>query len=278
MTLSPPDPIPAPVNRFGTRAPVNPFGTPAPVGAAPINRFGPPAPGTGLSGYPGSVAVYPPPPPGTHAMTFSGYRDPGTNRYAIAGLVFGVIGGGLLSVIFSLHALRQIKVSGARGRGMALAGLVLSGVWVVVLTISAVISVTSSAHRDSTGAVTQQGQASVTSLRVGDCLIDWASGTTVTSLTLTACSTAHHAEVYAQVDIAARGSAYPGAAAVRTDAEAICNNAADALDHNLVPQDALLAWLQPLAANWADGDHRVTCIVHTPEPVTGTLRSTPRAA
>ena len=61
-------------------------------------------------GYPGPG--YPPPPA----------QKPGTNGFAIASLIFGIIGGVLLGFIFGFIALSQTKRTGQNGRGLALAG------------------------------------------------------------------------------------------------------------------------------------------------------------
>jgi len=65
-----------------------------------------------------------------------------TSGFAIASLVLGILGGAILAIIFGFVALSQIKKSGAKGRGMAIAGVVLGFVWsalFVILIIAAVI-------------------------------------------------------------------------------------------------------------------------------------------
>lgn len=61
-----------------------------------------------------------------------------TSGWAIASLVLGIVGGVVLSVIFGIVALGKIRDTGQKGRGMAIAGIVLSGVWVVVLVLAVV--------------------------------------------------------------------------------------------------------------------------------------------
>jgi hypothetical protein len=53
-----------------------------------------------------------------------------TDGFAIAALVFGILGG-WLSLVFGPLALSRIKRSGARGRGMAIAGIWLGSAWVI---------------------------------------------------------------------------------------------------------------------------------------------------
>jgi hypothetical protein len=60
-----------------------------------------------------------------------------TNKMAVASLVCSLCGwlcfvGPLFGLIFGFVALNQIKQTGQRGRGMALAGIVLGGILVVL--------------------------------------------------------------------------------------------------------------------------------------------------
>ena len=59
----------------------------------------------------------------------------GTNGFAVASLIFGILGGILFSVVFGIVALGQIKRRNQSGKGMAVAGLVLSGVWLLVIVV-----------------------------------------------------------------------------------------------------------------------------------------------
>lgn len=74
----------------------------------------------------------PPPPPGSGA----------TNGLAIASLVCGLLWGGgilsLLALIFGIIAVRQIGRSGSRGRGMAIAGIILGAAGIVLTILAAV--------------------------------------------------------------------------------------------------------------------------------------------
>jgi len=55
----------------------------------------------------------------------------------VAALVLGIIGGSVLAIIFGLIARNQIRKSEGRqrGLGMATVGLILGGVWIVVVAI-----------------------------------------------------------------------------------------------------------------------------------------------
>jgi hypothetical protein len=51
------------------------------------------------------------------------------NGFAVASLIFGLIGGSLLGLIFGFIGLSKAKKIGGKGRGMSIAGIILSVVW-----------------------------------------------------------------------------------------------------------------------------------------------------
>ena len=99
-----------------------------------------------------------PTPPAPQPPAPSGYQAPDgnyaystptpqkTNGFAIASLVFGIIGGVLLALVFGYIALSQIKRSGGRqgGRGLALAGVTLGWVWLGIVIILVAVNAGSS--------------------------------------------------------------------------------------------------------------------------------------
>jgi hypothetical protein len=82
-----------------------------------------------------SQSPYPPPYPGP--PPYPPYRRR-TNGFAVAALIFGILGGVILSVIFGCVALSQIRRRGDGGSSLAIAGLVLSGVWTALILIGVV--------------------------------------------------------------------------------------------------------------------------------------------
>jgi hypothetical protein len=142
----------------------------------------PPPPGHGQYGAwnpPPAGGAWPPPAGvgGYPEQGFGGYPAPGyptpqrsgTNGFAIAALVLGILGFFvfpiLLSVIFAIVGLVQIRTSGQNGRGMAVAGLILSAMWVIGLVVVVIVAVNNSVQRDPTGTVTQGGDISATALQ-----------------------------------------------------------------------------------------------------------------
>jgi uncharacterized membrane protein len=82
----------------------------------------------GLSIQEAPVTEQPPPP------------SAGTNKMAIASLVCSLFGwlcvvGPLFGLIFGFVALNQIKETGQRGRGMALAGMIIGAILVVLVIV-----------------------------------------------------------------------------------------------------------------------------------------------
>jgi hypothetical protein len=75
-----------------------------------------------------------PPPPG-----WSPYPSQGTNGFAIAALVLGILWiwwiGAILAIVFGIVALRQLKQRPQGGRGLAIAGIVIGAVELTVVPI-----------------------------------------------------------------------------------------------------------------------------------------------
>ena len=88
-------------------------------------------------------------------------RSGGTNGWAIAAFVVGILGGTILSVIFAIVALVQIKGRHQRGRGLAIAALVISTAWIAIIV--SVIAY---------GLSTQGTSVRADDLTTGDCVKD----------------------------------------------------------------------------------------------------------
>lgn len=203
-------------------------------------------------GYP--QAAFPPPPP----------APAGTNGFAIASLVLGILGCSLLtlvlSVVFGIVGLRQTKATGQKGRGLAKAGLILSGVWVLVIAAGVTFAIITDAT---------DGKSSVTSLKAGDCVNSLQESSAVTDLPVVPCSQSHQGEVFAVFTLP-KGD-YPGDEAVQKQSEDGCNDRLDAYAPNADPGLELF-YLHPLKSNWSL-DRGVTCIATDPKgPTTGSIK------
>jgi hypothetical protein len=85
----------------------------------------------------------PPPPPawGQPQPPLAPQRRPGTDGFAIASLVLGIVGGSVLAIIFGFVARSRIKRSGAGGKGLALAGILLGFAWLALIGVIVVLAI-----------------------------------------------------------------------------------------------------------------------------------------
>ncbi len=258
--------------------------------SAPRSAGHTPLPG---GGYPPPPAGYPPSPgvyPGA-AYAPPGYppRSQGTNGFAIAALIFGIIGGVLLGFIFGFIALSQTRRTGQNGRGMAIAGIVLSAMWTIGIVLLIVLALASSTTDSSgtgipstipTAAPTTDAPStsapstaiSATALQVGDCLNDLTNSTDVSSLPGVPCAQPHEGEVFAVFDLPAGD--YPGPAAVDDLVNKGCNARLAAYSPSAPDDPAVgLFSVYPLEQNWIRGDREVVCIAKaTSGTATGSIR------
>ncbi|GAA0396258.1 hypothetical protein GCM10009530_54740 [Microbispora corallina] len=277
-----PDASPPPPGPYGAPHPgAGPYGDPS----APSNPYAAPPAGPYAGAYPGPPAgpygappagTYAAPPPGPYAgppadpygapygMPYPPYGQvpprPRMNGFAVTSLVFGIIGGVLLSVVFGVIALRQIRRRGERGRGLAVAGLVLSGAWVAVIVAVALVAVLTSAQRDANGTITGGGSVASTALRPGDCVNGVADGVVVTSVTGVPCTQAHDAEVITQFDLPVK--AWPGREAAGNQASEQCEKRLNRMLADSPMLDRLRSFVlyPPSQSAWARS-RSVTCMV-----------------
>jgi hypothetical protein len=199
----------------------------------------------------------------------------GTNGFAIASLVSGIFAGACgLSVVFGLIALNRIKKTGQRGRGMAIAGIVLTAVWVVAAVIGAATSGktsdTASAQGGSSSSETASSHSeSVMTLHEGDCLNNIEDGKNniedgkrVGSVKVIPCSQPHDSEVIATFELP-RGE-FPGEPAVAKQAEDRCSTMINhALANSPMLDQLSVSYLYPSTKRDWKGDRGVTCMVST---------------
>lgn len=259
------------------------------------STFGPPP---GNAGY-----GTPPTSPGGYG-TLPG-QEQKTNGFAIASLICGLVapcGGGLLSVIFGIIALSQIKKNGQKGRGLAIGGMVATAVWILLVALFVVIGILAADGDDDTNqsarsndrvaedqhegssngddngtdnggdTTTAPEDIDVLSLSVGDCLSDL-SGSMFATLPVVPCSEPHEGEVYALFDVSLDGITYPGEDAIIDEAEQGC----DSRLQNYAPSayrdsGVEIFYLYPSEDTWSFGDREVVCITYYPDgPRTGSI-------
>jgi Domain of unknown function (DUF4190)/Septum formation len=218
-------------------------------------------------GQPPPYQPYPQQPYGQYGQEPPPYPPPtrSTNGFAVASLILGIIGFvwlcSLLSIIFGIMALNQTKGGRRGGRGMAIAGLVLSGVWTLLLVVGVVL-------------VIALGDSSVraTDVKVGDCIettpADMAS---VRTLPKVSCDKPHEGEVYALLP--ASGTTFPGQEALREEFEKKCLTALDTYSPDAAKDPAYQVYaLYPTQETWDRNDRRVACLTITEDKRTGSVK------
>ncbi len=279
------------------------YGAPQPDSTQALPQYGAPTSGGPQYGAPtsGGPQQYGPPtsgapqfgPPTSGGPQYGGYGVPGqpmpsgkTNGFAIASLIFGIIGGILLSVIFAFVAFSQIKKRGDKGKGLAVGGLVASGVWLVlgcVIGIAAIIAANNAPDTDSLAGLgstsTAQPQSSketttkVDDLKVGQCVNGIKdSGTTLRNMPVVSCSVAHEGEVVSTFNLS--GSTYPGDTQIQQQAEDQCFDELDKYSPSTKDDKTIsIFYLHPTRTTWSSGDREVICMATFDNgPRTGSIK------
>jgi hypothetical protein len=218
--------------------------------AAPGGQYGAGGPyGTPYGGY-GS-----PHPPGRP-------YSPKTSGWAIASFVLGLVGVVILSVIFGFVALSRIKRLGQQGRGFAIAGLVLSGLWALLIILLIIVGSLSKATRSSsTGKIIRGGNLNVFSLGVGDCFNNPATTQDVATVTAEPCNQSHSAQIYAKFNLTGSNFSYPGTAIVSQLASTGCTVRTADVDRSKVTNAMTVHFFFPDQTAWLNGRRTVACMV-----------------
>jgi hypothetical protein len=257
----------------------------------PLDPFGPADPfsGQGAVGPPGTPGGAPP--PGRRA-------GPGkANGFAVASLVLGLAGitviGAVLGIIFGIAALRQIRRTGQRGRGLAIAGVVCSVIWLLLLGAFVVLRGNGGPAQPSSGGHSSSPTAgpsssaspgslstNVFALRPGQCFQNPSASQTVlgvTYVTVVPCTTPHNAQAF--VLFTAQGTGYPGTEALKRQADSGCHARIKGnVQPSKIKNSMTLHYLYPLEASWASGHRTITCLIVNSKPnlTTSLLTSHPK--
>lgn len=188
--------------------------------------------------------------------------SPKTSGWAIASFVLGLLGVVILSVIFGFVALSRIKRLGQQGRGFAIAGLVLSGLWVLLIILLIIVGSLSNATRSSsTGTITRSGNLNVFSLAVGDCFNNPVTAQDVATVTAEPCNQSHSAQIYAKFNLTGSNFSYPGTATVSQLASTGCTARTADVDRSKVTNAMAVHFFFPDQTAWLNGRRTVACMV-----------------
>jgi hypothetical protein len=175
-------------------------------------------------------------------------RPGGTNGWAVAAFIVGILGGAILSVIFAIVALVQIRGRHQRGAGLAIAALVVSAVWIAVIT--SVIAY---------GVSTQGKSVQATDLSTGDCVNYAYDDQLPTWVKRVRCDRPHYGEVFA-VMTPPDGSEYPGDQPPNAGADACGPKFFDYAPNSPEGPVFAVAVAYPSAQAWANGDRSIVCV------------------
>jgi uncharacterized protein DUF4190/putative regulator of septum formation len=262
----------------GATGPQDPFGPGEPFGSEdPFTRQSPPDPLGAPDG---------PDRPGHRGR--AGKAD----GFAIASLLLGVFGitgiGAILSINFGIMALRRVRRTGQPGRGLAIAGLVFSAIWLLIGTFfvlgagkgpsqpsaSGGPSSPSSGHSSSPTAKPSSSASpgslstSVFALHPGQCFQNPPASQTelgVTYVTVVPCTKAHNAQAFVQFTV--RGTSWPGTDAIKRQADSGCHARIKGnVQTSKIKTSMSLRYLYPLESSWASGHRTITCLIVNSTP------------
>lgn len=240
---------------------VTPPSSPDPLGP---NQPGPDQSGPGQPVPPQQL---PPPGPPWGQMPAAPVRGP---AMAIWALVLAFIPLFLTQIAAAVLALVVLlRGAGQKGRGLAVAALVVSGVWLVVGTIGLALLAASSEDFANELDLPDEGDVSVADLAVGDCTSSAPEGEMFT-IDVVPCSQLHAGEVYRVFDLP--DGDYPGKEAVDLMSDEGCFEAFESFVGIGYEESELDYYLlSPLESGWSF-DRGVVCLVVGPDDVTGTLQ------
>jgi Septum formation len=196
---------------------------------------------------------YQAPPPGYYAPP-----PAQTNWWAIVSLIFGVLGGVLISVVCGIVGLNRAR-QGRGGRGLAIAGLVLSGLWVLLLIAGIIFYF-----------AIGKGTVTATDVKVGDCLKEIPGSTRVLTVDTVGCDQPHAGEVFALL-VMPEGD-FPGQSAIE-EYQNKCEPELASYAPDAITDDSVQLYvLYPTAETWEQGDRAVTCVATLDPPRTGSLK------
>ena len=192
-------------------------------------------------------------------MTDRHQLKPPTTRWAVAALIFGIIGAALISVVCAAVALTKTRTGQFGGRGLAIAALILSGLWIVIGIVAVVLVLV------MPGDSTTGGYAPA----VGSCFASEPDGG-FDKRDEVSCDQPHRVEVFAVFDVP--GDDYPGAAVLKSYLDRCSNEIAQyaGAQQDLSGFDVEDA--RPSDETWAAGDRTVKCLAVADNAVTGSLQ------
>ncbi|MEU5346719.1 DUF4190 domain-containing protein [Streptomyces sp. NPDC020766] len=211
---------------------------------------------------------------------YSPYNTPApVNGLAIAALVLGILCFlPLVGLILGFFALSQIRKKGERGKGMAIAGMILSGIGAAILAL-ALATGGAAEFWDGfqEGAREARENGTTFSVDEGECF-DTPGGSLegmAYDVDTVPCDEEHDGEVFANFSMASGG--YPGDSEITEAADDKCYTLqyAYAMDTWAIPDNVDIYYFTPTRDSWSLGDREISCLFGNVDErggLTGSLR------
>ncbi|MDM7830342.1 DUF4190 domain-containing protein [Cellulomonas edaphi] len=218
---------------------------------------------------PAGPGGYPPPPTPPGPVLPAGYPEtyyapgwqepkPPTDGVSIAALVTGLLALGPVAVVLGLVGLYRTTKRGTRGRGLAIAGIVLGALATVAwLVLVAVVVVTLMQTRPLPADVSSPRSAHVGQLVVGNCLATLPPDGEVDTVQVVPCAHDHAARVSSEYDFP-QDAVWPGQPA----ADARVARACVLTEQERADGATVVTWA-PTEDGWTRGDRAGLCLVKT---------------
>ncbi|MEU8309830.1 septum formation family protein [Actinomadura sp. NPDC048955] len=169
-------------------------------------------------------------------------------------LIAGAVGLAVPAIGLAVAALVQTRRRGGKGRGLAVAALVMSGAW---LTAGAVLLSVAAGNGENRGPETGGPRASA--LSAGDCFINFRREGAKVFAQAAPCEKLHQGEVLAVPVLPA--VRYPGEERLAADAQGACRREAAPLYEAGRGEEFTLVVDRPDRRAWEGGDHAVRCLL-----------------
>ncbi|WP_372671048.1 DUF4190 domain-containing protein [Amycolatopsis kentuckyensis] len=175
-------------------------------------------------------------------------ESPGTDGFAITAFVLGLLGVVPLAVGFGIRALIRVGRTGRDGTGLAIAGLVLSVLWI----IGGLVAITPQQAKHAAAAPDY-----LDTMAIGDCLDFDADSAQVIRV---ACDLPHDEQIAARVDVSNGYETYPRGTALQELAQPLCRIAAAAsLPGGTTPPGIDFVAHVPTESSWSAGAREAVC-------------------
>jgi len=188
---------------------------------------------------------------------------PNWDGFAIVGLITAVFGLILFGIILGIVGVVRTKDGQRRGRGLAVAAIVISCLWVLFIGAAVVLYAVDEPQRSTSGEVVDEGSENFEDVSIGDCIKDATEGIKL-SVAVTPCNQPHRGEVFALYNMI--GTEYPGEDAVLQKANSGCQSRLpDSILEAPEAKDLSVFVYYPRDVNWAAGDREIICIAYSPD-------------